>query len=195
MHNVPPHQQHTPKAAHPRNHQQVLVDVEIAPPSRRLCFVAASVCVCWAIGEGCASTLLLAGMVEGDPRPVGAHIKSPAPPSYTTWLWRLAVAFGAWPCVILIVLAPLVPESPWLLVRRGRVDDGLRALKDLRGPFVDVSAEFMDALKASPVPVGTGSKHRDGNGGDDDRGCSGGARRGATTAASGTREVGVPRQG
>lgn len=54
--------------------------------------------------------------------------------------WAYSAPFAAqwvWPVVILIGW-PFAPESPWWLVRRGRIDDAEHALRRLAAPSVDV---------------------------------------------------------
>ncbi|WOO84078.1 Maltose permease MAL61 [Vanrija pseudolonga] len=52
----------------------------------------------------------------------------------SNWAWRLPYALQwVWP-VPLFVGALLIPESPWWLVRKGRIDDAKRALERLARP-------------------------------------------------------------
>ena len=56
--------------------------------------------------------------------------------------WAYSAPFAAqwfWPVVILAGL-PFAPESPWWLVRKGREDDALQALRRLAADSVDVKA-------------------------------------------------------
>jgi MFS family permease len=112
----------------------LVVDAELAPPARRLAFVTAAASLALGLGWSSASALAL------------AH--SALRPAQRAWFWRFVVLYGAWPCVLLLVIIPFVPESPLLLVQRGRAADALRALKDLRGPFADVKGEFLGIIHA-----------------------------------------------
>ncbi|KJY02504.1 hypothetical protein TI39_contig48g00013 [Zymoseptoria brevis] len=54
--------------------------------------------------------------------------------------WAYSAPFATqwiWPLIILIGL-PFAPESPWWLVRRGRIEHAERALRRLSSPTVDV---------------------------------------------------------
>lgn len=54
--------------------------------------------------------------------------------------WAYSAPFAAqwfWPLVILIGL-PFAPESPWWLVRKGRMEDAENALRRLASPQIDV---------------------------------------------------------
>lgn len=54
--------------------------------------------------------------------------------------WAYSAPFAAqwvWPLVILIGL-PFAPESPWWLVRKGRLEDAEKSLRRLASPTVDV---------------------------------------------------------
>jgi MFS family permease len=105
----------------------VVVDAELAPPKKRLVFMTASSTVAFGMGALCASCLALAQIA--------------LPSSADNWFWRVMTAFGAWPCFLLLAIVPFVPESPLLLVQRGRTAEALQTLKDLRGPFADVRDE------------------------------------------------------
>jgi len=53
--------------------------------------------------------------------------------------WAYSAPFAAqwfWPLIILIGM-PFAPESPWWLVRMGRIEDAEKALKTLASPAVD----------------------------------------------------------
>ena len=52
----------------------------------------------------------------------------------------------------LVCIVPFIPETPASLVQRGRLDEGLQALRELRGPLVSEAAlsdEFGQLLLAA----------------------------------------------
>ncbi|KAK7078801.1 hypothetical protein SK128_009383 [Halocaridina rubra] len=64
--------------------------------------------------------------------------------------WRLATALCAVPFVILILLTPFVPESPYWLVEKNKVKEAERALLRLRGAKASVSEE-LNAITSTMV--------------------------------------------
>ncbi|XP_071536740.1 facilitated trehalose transporter Tret1-like [Panulirus ornatus] len=64
--------------------------------------------------------------------------------------WDVATAVSAAPLIPAILLMFFVPESPYWLVRRGRVDDARSALHRLRGPKANI-AEELSAIMSTPT--------------------------------------------
>ncbi|XP_063588845.1 facilitated trehalose transporter Tret1-like [Penaeus indicus] len=61
--------------------------------------------------------------------------------------WRLTTALCAAPFFAVFVLAFLVPESPYWLLRQDRSEDAAKALARLRGPVKDTSVELDEIAK------------------------------------------------
>jgi SP family general alpha glucoside:H+ symporter-like MFS transporter len=55
-----------------------------------------------------------------------------------------------WPLVILVSL-PFAPESPWWLVRQGRIEDAEHALKRLSSRKVDVKQTLAMAIETDRI--------------------------------------------
>ncbi|KAF2014568.1 maltose permease [Aaosphaeria arxii CBS 175.79] len=64
----------------------------------------------------------------------------------SSWSWKAAVITQFVPAVLsLMLFIPFVPESPYYLVSKGRVDDARRALARIRDPIHhDVDAELLE---------------------------------------------------
>ncbi|CZR59493.1 probable maltose permease [Phialocephala subalpina] len=63
--------------------------------------------------------------------------------------WAYSTPFAAqwfWPLVILIGM-PFAPESPWWLVRKGRIDDAEKSLKKLSSAGFDARPSYWDCFK------------------------------------------------
>lgn len=66
------------------------------------------------------------------------------------WGWRLSLAMGAVPSLILLFGSMMLPDTPNSLVQRGRTEDGRKVLQRIRGTdHVDV--EFEDICEAVEV--------------------------------------------
>ncbi|SMR44099.1 unnamed protein product [Zymoseptoria tritici ST99CH_3D1] len=79
--------------------------------------------------------------------------------------WAYSAPFAAqwiWPLIILIGL-PFAPESPWWLVRRGRIGDAERALQHLSSPTVDVKPTLAMIIETNFLEqkLEAGSTYRD----------------------------------
>ncbi|EJT71349.1 hypothetical protein GGTG_10608 [Gaeumannomyces tritici R3-111a-1] len=97
---------------------------EVAPVALRA-YLTTWVNACWGIGQ-----LVSVGMLRG--------LLSRT----DEWGWRIPYALQwVWP-PMLIVVAALAPESPWWLVRRGRIDDARASLRRLAA--ASASAESLD---------------------------------------------------
>ncbi|KAL8337235.1 hypothetical protein RB601_008658 [Gaeumannomyces tritici] len=97
---------------------------EVAPVALRA-YLTTWVNACWGIGQ-----LVSVGMLRG--------LLSRT----DEWGWRIPYALQwVWP-PMLIVIAALAPESPWWLVRRGRIDDARASLRRLAA--ASASAESLD---------------------------------------------------
>uniref|UniRef100_A0A1J3DPS3 Sugar transport protein 13 n=1 Tax=Noccaea caerulescens TaxID=107243 RepID=A0A1J3DPS3_NOCCA len=64
------------------------------------------------------------------------------------WGWRLSLGLAGIPALLLTVGALLVTETPNSLVERGRLDEGKKVLRRIRGTD-NVEPEFEDLLEAS----------------------------------------------
>lgn len=101
---------------------------EVGPVSLRAYFET-FVVLCWGIGQFFAWAVL--DSLEG---------------SLSNWSWRIPFAVQwVWP-VIIIPLVFFAPESPWWLVRRGRVEDAEKSLRRLTSFDDDQQIHDMVAL-------------------------------------------------
>ena len=69
--------------------------------------------------------------------------------------WAYSAPFAAqwvWPAVILIGL-PFAPESPWWLVRKGRMEDAEKSLKRLASPKIDVKQTLAMIIETDRLEV------------------------------------------
>lgn len=97
---------------------------EVAPVALRA-YLTTWVNACWGIGQ-LVSVGMLRGLLSRD----------------DAWGWRIPYALQwVWP-PLLVIVASLAPESPWWLVRRGRVDDARASLRRLAA--ASASAEDLD---------------------------------------------------
>jgi MFS family permease len=64
------------------------------------------------------------------------------------WGWRLSLAMGAVPAVVVLVGSLLLPETPNSLVQRGRFEEGRKVLQRIRG-VDDVDMEYSDIVDAA----------------------------------------------
>jgi sugar porter (SP) family MFS transporter len=64
------------------------------------------------------------------------------------WGWRLSLAIGAVPALVVLVGSLILPETPNSLVQRGRFDEGRKVLQKIRG-VDDVDMEFDDITDAA----------------------------------------------
>lgn len=46
--------------------------------------------------------------------------------------WRIAVALGGWPAIVVLLLYPWLPETPDSLIQRGKLAEGREALERIR---------------------------------------------------------------
>ncbi|CAG7556450.1 unnamed protein product [Fusarium equiseti] len=58
------------------------------------------------------------------------------------WAWRGALATQGIFIVLLAAGLPFVPETPWYLVRKGKIEEAKKSLIKLYGPSVDVNAKL-----------------------------------------------------
>ncbi|XP_064083421.1 facilitated trehalose transporter Tret1-like isoform X2 [Macrobrachium nipponense] len=63
--------------------------------------------------------------------------------------WRPATAVPAAPCLLILLLMYFVPESPYWLVRKNRIEEAERSLRRLRGPKCDVSDQLNSMITAA----------------------------------------------
>ncbi|XP_066981857.1 facilitated trehalose transporter Tret1-like [Macrobrachium rosenbergii] len=63
--------------------------------------------------------------------------------------WRPATAIPAAPCMLISLLMYFVPESPYWLVRKNRIEEAERSLRRLRGPKCDVSNQLNSVITAA----------------------------------------------
>ncbi|KAH6885211.1 general substrate transporter [Thelonectria olida] len=94
---------------------------EVCPTHLRA-YLTTYVNLCWVMGQFIASGVLR-GMVTRDDK-WGYKI-----PFALQWLWPVPLMIGIW----------LAPESPWWLVRRGRIDDAKESLRRLTARNTEVS--------------------------------------------------------
>jgi MFS family permease len=64
------------------------------------------------------------------------------------WGWRVALAMGAVPALVVLVGSLMLPETPNSLIQRGRYDQGRKVLQRIRG-VDDVDLEYDDITDAS----------------------------------------------
>jgi len=64
------------------------------------------------------------------------------------WGWRLSLALGAVPALVVLVGSLLLPETPNSLIQRGRFDEGRKVLQRIRG-VDDVDMEYSDIVDAA----------------------------------------------
>jgi hypothetical protein len=118
-------------------HATLLQDAELAPPAARGAVLIACIDLSFDLGSLCAAGVVYA---------VAAS-------SYSqTWMWRLVLGGSVMQAFALVCIVPLLPETPASLVQRGRLDEGLHALRELRGPLVSEAAlsdEFGQLLLAA----------------------------------------------
>ncbi|WIA21371.1 hypothetical protein OEZ85_000590 [Tetradesmus obliquus] len=107
---------------------------EIAPPQWRAGFLAAS-----AVGRSCGlwACMLCMSAME--------HTELPQ-------AWRVVVALGAWPALVMLLLIIWLPETPNSLIQRGRLAEGRDMLRIIRGPFYDCNKELVDIWKSAGRP-------------------------------------------
>lgn len=67
-----------------------------------------------------------------------------------TWGWRLSLALGAVPAVLLFLSSLFLPDTPSSLIQRGKPEEGRRVLQRIRG-VDDVSVELQDITHAVHV--------------------------------------------
>ena len=118
-------------------HATLLQDAELAPPSARGAVLIACVDLSFDL-----SSLAAAGVVYA------VDAASYAQP----WMWRLVLGGSVMQAFALVCIVPFLPETPASLVQRGRLDEGLHALRELRGPLVSEAAlsdEFGQLLLAA----------------------------------------------
>ncbi|KAF6258857.1 hypothetical protein COO60DRAFT_1295122 [Scenedesmus sp. NREL 46B-D3] len=75
------------------------------------------------------------------------------------WGWRLSLAMGAVPSLILSFGSTLLPDTPNSLVQRGQQEEGRRVLRKIRGTD-DVAAEFDDIVEAVRVSAAVSNPWR-----------------------------------
>lgn len=101
---------------------------EVAPLALRG-YLTAYINLCWCIGQFIAS-----GVLKG-------LVTNP-----TDWAWKIPFAIQwVWP-VPLLIAALLAPESPWFLVRTGKLDRAKRSLQRLSEPDHNVDHDATIAL-------------------------------------------------
>ncbi|KAI7839232.1 hypothetical protein COHA_006930, partial [Chlorella ohadii] len=67
-----------------------------------------------------------------------------------SWGWRLSLGLAGVPAGILLIGSIVLPETPNSLIERGRLEDGKKVLKKLRGAD-DVEIEYNDIVTAAQV--------------------------------------------
>ena len=118
------------------SHSTMLQDAELSPPSARGAILVLCIDLAYDVG-----TLLGAGVVYA----VEAAFVPP-------WMWRLVLGGSVLQAFALVCIVPFITETPASLVQRGRLDEGLHALRELRGPLVSeaaLSEEFGQLLLAA----------------------------------------------
>jgi hypothetical protein len=55
------------------------------------------------------------------------------------------------PGLVVMLLVPLIPETPNSLIQRGQLDAGRTALQEIRGQLYSVDNEFSGILKAAGI--------------------------------------------
>lgn len=79
--------------------------------------------------------------------------------------WAYSAPFAAqwaWPALILLGL-PFAPESPWWLVRKGRLDEAERSLRRLASPKVDIKPALAMIIETDTLEqeLDAGSTYKD----------------------------------
>jgi MFS transporter, SP family, general alpha glucoside:H+ symporter len=106
---------------------------EVCPVALRGIFTA-YVNLCFVMGQ-----LIANGVIAGTST-LSSHWAYSAPFAIQ-WLW---------PAIILVGL-PFAPESPWWLVRKGRVEDAEKALKRLVSPKVDIKPTLAMIIETNRI--------------------------------------------
>ncbi|KAF6250807.1 sugar carrier protein A [Scenedesmus sp. NREL 46B-D3] len=75
------------------------------------------------------------------------------------WGWRLSLAMGAVPSLVLFFGSMLLPDTPNSLVQRGQQEEGRRVLQKIRGTN-DVDTEFDDICEAVRVSASVSNPWR-----------------------------------
>ena len=122
------------------SHATLLQDAELSPAGARGTVLVLCIDLAYDVGS-----LLGAGVAF-------AVNTVSAQGSEMSWLWRLVLGGSVLQAFALVCIVPFIPETPASLVQRGRLDAGLHALRELRGPFVTestLSDEFGQLLLAA----------------------------------------------